>query len=116
SPSVILSGSALNIEGGATLTAYNIIHGGGINVLKIGTGTLTLGGVLADANQGAGYAIKQGTVVMNRPPGVVSVGGGNPNTILLGDDIPGDSATLIDMHSQQLDYVAQQAVTMQIAS
>ena len=68
------------------MTATNLTHAQ--SVTKLGTGTLTMGGALPDSVAG-NWFIKQGTVVMNRAPGVTSLGTGNTGTILVGDDVSG---------------------------
>src|SRR6185437_3108215 len=101
----------VGVDGTSNLTATQTSHTN-INVMKVGTGTLTLAGALpdvdAEGNNFLGSWGIKGTLVLNKAPGISSITTGQAgqtrsDVILVGDDISAAGAgTLIDSSPQQI--------------
>ncbi len=85
------TGSGVGVAPGASLNVSGLVSGGA-DIVKMGGGQLELSGTLANSVS-QGPRIKQGTLLLNKLPGVAAVSI-NTATISVGDDVPGNSATL----------------------
>ena len=86
-----ISGSAINVSAGSTLQLTGIVAGSN-DLVKLGGGTLELGGAIANSFVGT-PRIKSGTLFLNKTAGIDALGTAG-QVIQIGDDQVGNTATL----------------------
>ncbi len=113
-PFANMNAGFFGVDAGSQLTVTgNFNHGS--DVVFVGGGTLTLGGVFPDSAAGESR-IFNGTVIAQKVPGIPAVNGSNVNTILIGDDNPAHVAKLIINSNQQLPLASINGENMQVAT